>query len=121
MIAKGADRRTTVRVPLNLLVQYRNDSADALFCEYALDISEGGIFIRSDNPQDSGSMLYLQFVLKNGIRLIEGLGKVAHISPFGSKIRGMGIQFVNLDENSRDTIRLLVVSRSELKDASPKI
>ena len=68
MIATGADRRTSVRVPLNLLVQYRYDASDDLLCEYALDISEGGIFIRSDAPRESGSMVYLQFVLKNGIR-----------------------------------------------------
>ena len=117
MIASGADRRRSVRVPLNLLVQFRYDASDELICEYALDISEGGIFIKSDEPKEAGSMLYLQFVLKNGVRLIEGLGRVAHVSRFGSDIRGMGIQFVNLDEESKETIRLLVKSRSELHHA----
>ena len=116
MIATGADRRTSVRVPLNLLVQYRYDASDELLCEYALDISEGGIFIRTDEPGESGSMVYLQFVLKNGIRLIEGLGRVAHVSRFGSRIRGMGVQFANLDDESKETIALLVASRSELKN-----
>ncbi len=116
MISHGSDRRTSVRVPLNLLVQYRYDASDVLHCEYALDISEGGIFIRTDDPRESGSMVYLQFVLKNGIRLIEGLGRVAHVSKFGSRLRGMGVQFVNLDDESKETIRLLVVSRSDSKN-----
>jgi len=113
MITNNSDRRQCVRVPLNLLVQYRFDTADELFCEYALDISEGGVFIKSDEPREAGSMMYLQFVLKNGIRLIEGLGRVAHVSPFGDKVRGMGIQFLNFDEESKETIKLLVASRSE--------
>jgi len=117
MLKKNSDRRVFVRVPLNLLVQYRFDTNEELHCEYALDISEGGVFIRSDQPRDAGSMLYLQFVLKNGVRLIEGLGRVAHVSPFGGNVRGMGVQFLNFDSESNETIKLLVASRDEKQNA----
>ncbi|MEZ4272112.1 MAG: PilZ domain-containing protein [Myxococcota bacterium] len=43
--------------------------------------------------------------------LLEGLGKVVHVNPLEHAVPGMGIEFVNLDEDSRQLIDRLVQDR----------
>lgn len=112
MSLEGANRRQYPRVSLNLLIQYRFDTLEEFLCEYAANISEGGIFIATEQPRDQGSMVYLQFALKDGTKLIEGLGKVAHVTPASADPAGMGIEFVNFDEDSRDLIAAIVSDRA---------
>ncbi|MDF1561409.1 MAG: TIGR02266 family protein [Deltaproteobacteria bacterium] len=105
----GADKRQHPRARLSLLVQYRFASFDEFLGEYASDLSLGGMFIRTDEPRPSGSMIYLQFSLKDGSTLIEGLGRVCHVTePGGERPAGMGIEFVNFDEASRELIEGIV-------------
>ncbi len=104
----NANQRRSRRVELNLLVQYRFDTFDDFMSEYAADISEGGMFIETDEPRAVGEMIYLQFALRDGTRLIEGLGRVAWSSAAGSVRPGMGIEFVNMDGDSQDLVRTVV-------------
>ena len=64
------------------------------------------MFIRTEQPREMGSMIYLQFQLKDGHKLIEGLGRVCWVNEPGDKdrIAGMGIEFVNFDEESMSLI-----------------
>lgn len=105
----GRDKRRHPRAPLSLLIQFRFDSLDDFMSEYAIDISYGGMFIRTNEPRDEGSMVYLQFSLKGGARLIEGLGRVVRVNPTGgSQPAGMGIEFVNFDDESMALIEDIV-------------
>lgn len=93
------------RKRVSLLVQYRFNSLEDFLAEYATNLSPGGIFIATDEPSPIGTMLYLQFSLKDGSRLIEGMGRVAHIQePTAGQPRGMGIEFVQFDERSMELI-----------------
>ena len=106
------ERRQHERVPLNVLIQYRVESFEEFLCEYAMDLSEGGMFIRTDEVRELGAMVYLQFSLKDGTKLIEGLGRVVHISPKSSSDNpGMGLEFVSFDEESRAMIKAIVDAR----------
>lgn len=98
----GAEKRRHPRTPLNVLVQFRFDSFDEFLAEYSLNISPGGIFIRTDAPREQGAVIYLQFTLRDGSRLIEGMGRVVRVNPPGDASRpaGMGVEFTNLDEES---------------------
>lgn len=98
----GAEKRRHPRTPLNVLVQFRFDSFEDFLAEYSLNISPGGIFIRTDTPREQGAVIYLQFTLRDGNRLIEGMGRVVRVNPPGDPSRpaGMGIEFTNLDEDS---------------------
>ena len=101
----GSERRRHERIDLNLLIQYRFDTFDEFMSEYAADVSEGGMFIETDEPRDVGDMIYLQFALRDGTRLIEGLGRVVRVVPErAGQPGGMGIEFVNMDEDSQDLI-----------------
>lgn len=104
MSESGADRRAFARVPLNMLVQFRVKNLDEFFERYGTNLSIGGMFIDCDDPHPLGAMVYLQFRVIDGGSLIEGLGRVAHVNPPGTERAGMGIEFVNLDDDSRDFI-----------------
>lgn len=114
MGAKKMERRRFPRVSLNLLVQYRFDTLDDFLIEHAADISEGGMFIRCDDAKSEGALVYLQFNLKDGTKLIEGLGKVVRVNPKRSPDPGMGIEFVNFDPESRELIRAILRRKSEV-------
>ncbi|HCF57088.1 MAG TPA: hypothetical protein DFS52_03700 [Myxococcales bacterium] len=109
----GEERRKYPRAPLQLLVQYRFDTFEEFLAEYSVNISVGGVFIRTDNPREEGSFVYLQFALRDGARLIEGLGKVVRVNPPGAegRVPGMGIEFVNLDPESVLLIEEIVANR----------
>lgn len=107
----GKQRRHE-RVPLSLLVQYRLNTFEDFLAEYSHDLSAGGMFIRTAEPRELGSMIYLQFWLNDGSKLIEGLGKVVHVTPPGSdRAPGMGIEFVNFDEDSMALIQEIIQSK----------
>jgi molecular chaperone DnaK len=109
----GADRRRFPRTALSLLVQYRFNSFEDFLAEYSVNISPGGMFIRTDNPLEEGSMVYLQFSLKDGSRLIEGMGRVVRANPPGIKDRvaGMGVEFVSFDDESMALINEICAQR----------
>ena len=110
---KDADRRRNPRVSLSLLIQYRFDTLEDFLSEYSTDISMGGMFIRTNTPKDEGTLVYLQFYLRDGAKLIEGLGRVVRVNstqPAGDDAAaGMGIEFINFDEESMELIRQIVV------------
>ncbi len=115
----GAERRIYDRAPLNMLVQFKLGDMDEFMSEYGVNISLGGMFIRTKEPRDHGSMIYMQFSLSDGSKVIEGLGKVVHVNPPDHAAPGMGIEFVNLDAASQDLIKEIVTDRvGELDQAS---
>ena len=108
----GAEKRKSPRAELHILVQFRFDTFEDFLAEYSIDISVGGMFLRTDHPRPEGSMIYLQFALRDGSKLIEGLGKVVRVNPAGgSAPAGMGVEFVNLDEDSRGLIEEIVAQK----------
>jgi c-di-GMP-binding flagellar brake protein YcgR len=69
------------------------------------------MFVRSRTPHPQGSMVYVQFRLEDGVKIIEGLAKVVHVNPPDSAVPGMGLEFVNLDTASQELIDRIVKSR----------
>ncbi len=107
------ERRKHPRTPLSLLVQFRFNTFEDFLADYSQDISPGGMFIRTDEPKEEGSIIYLQFSLKDGSRLIEGMGKVVRCNPPGDKgrVAGMGIEFLNFDDESMALIQEICATR----------
>ncbi|MBL8920291.1 MAG: TIGR02266 family protein [Myxococcaceae bacterium] len=114
----GADKRRFARTALSLLVQYRFNTFEDFLAEYSVNLSAGGIFIRTDQPKAEGSIIYLQFSLKDGSRLIEGMGRVVRVNPAGvpGRVAGMGIEFLNFDEDSTRLIEEIVSGRQAKKN-----
>lgn len=114
----GAEKRRFARTALSLLVQYRFNTFEDFLAEYSVNLSAGGIFIRTDQPKPEGSIIYLQFSLKDGSRLIEGMGRVVRVNPAGvaGRVAGMGIEFLNFDEDSTQLIEEIVSARQAKKN-----
>lgn len=115
----GAEKRRHPRTPLNVLVQFRFDTFADFLAEYSLNISPGGLFIRTEVPRQEGMIIYLQFSLRDGSKLIEGMGRVVRVNaPPGTAKRpaGMGVEFVNFDEPSMALIAEICANRSISKN-----
>jgi uncharacterized protein (TIGR02266 family) len=85
------NRRASPRVVLGIPIQYRygNTIAAAL----TLNLSHGGIAIRTTSPLDAGSTVKVRFRMPGSKRDIDGEGRVA----WSDRRVGMGIQFEKVD------------------------
>jgi molecular chaperone DnaK len=112
------NRRRHPRTTLSLLVQFRFNTFEDFLAEYSVNISPGGMFIRTTEPREEGSMIYLQFSLKDGSKLIEGMGRVVRVNPPNdpNKVAGMGIEFVNFDEESMELIQEICSTRGAARN-----
>ena len=92
------NRRSSPRVVLGIPIQYRfgNTIAAAL----TLNLSHGGIAIRTTNPLEAGARIRVRFRMPGGKRDIDGEGKVA----WADRRVGMGIQFEKVDPGSQTII-----------------
>ncbi len=97
---KGAERREWHRVLVDLEVDYGN-SENFLFA-YIRDISETGIFIRTNEPEKIGTMLNLRFMPDDGNRqMLQLEGEVLWVNSLRTEDPnnihpGMGVRFVGL-------------------------
>jgi uncharacterized protein (TIGR02266 family) len=92
------NRRSSPRVALGIPVQYRvgNTIAAAL----TLNLSHGGIGIRTTSPLEAGMRLRVRFRLPGGGGDIDAEGRVA----WSHKRVGMGIQFETVEATSQALI-----------------
>jgi uncharacterized protein (TIGR02266 family) len=92
------NRRSSPRVVLGIPIQYRfgNTIAAAL----TLNLSRGGIAIRTTSPLDSGALIKVRFRMPGSKRDIDAEGKVA----WSDRRVGMGIQFDNVDPSHQTII-----------------
>jgi len=96
------NRRGSPRVVLGIPIQYRfgNTIAAAL----TLNLSHGGIAIRTTSPLDSGSTIKVRFRMPGSKRDIDAEGHVA----WNDRRLGMGIQFDTVDPANQTIIDTFV-------------
>jgi uncharacterized protein (TIGR02266 family) len=112
------NRRRHPRVDLRLVVQFRSPDVESFMAEHALNVSMGGMFVRSETLHPVGAHIFFQFMLDEGEALIEGMGRVVrHVPAEGNAGPGMGVEFLNLDEKSAVFVERLV-SRRLKKEAT---
>ena len=92
------NRRSSPRVVLGIPVQYRfgNTIAAAL----ALNLSHGGIAIRTTSPLEGGAKIKVRFRMPGSKREIDAEGRVA----WSDRRVGMGVQFEKVDGPSQALI-----------------
>ena len=95
------NRRSSPRVVLGIPIQYRfgNTIAAAL----TLNLSHGGIAIRTTSPLDSGAKIKVRFRMPGSKKDIDAEGHVA----WSDRRVGMGIQFETVDPAQPDDHRPL--------------
>lgn len=92
------NRRGSPRVVLAIPVQYRfgNTIAAAL----TLNLSHGGIAVRTTNPLDAGTKIKVRFRMPGSKRDIDAEGRVA----WSDRRVGMGVQFEMVDSASQTIV-----------------
>src|SRR6187397_319293 len=111
-----ADTRKDKRAPISLKVRFKSATVDEFIEQYSLDISKGGIFIKSKTPMSIGTLLKFEFRLKDESRLIHGVGRVVWKRDDGdpaAKPPGMGIKFIKMDPESRALVESMVGKRGD--------
>jgi type IV pilus assembly protein PilZ len=113
-----AERRQSERAHYVVRVDYK--TVDELFSEFARNINEGGLFVETDAPPGVGCLVALEFKIPGSAEPIQVMGRVVHASQGEpDEPPGMGIEFENLDGQSRDLINGLVRNlRVGMADAS---
>src|SRR5262245_20653050 len=103
----GLERRRAERADLVVRVDYQ--TVDEFFSEFARNINEGGLFIESETPHPLGTRVDLQFQLPGSDEPAHVVGTVVRSSDgSASEPPGMGIEFDQLDSQTRQRVNELV-------------
>jgi uncharacterized protein (TIGR02266 family) len=101
------ERRGSQRQALSIPVDY--SSVDSFFSEMATNINEGGMFLATDESAELDQLVKLAFRLPGLSHPIEVEARVAWLSHGeGGAEPGIGLQFLELSDEVRDTINRLV-------------
>ena len=110
---RESDRRLHERYPATAIAVDYSSGENFLF-SYLSNISEMGIFIRTDDPLPVGTELKLRFgdVSMNGSGPLQLTGVVTWVNPVrtpgGSPNAGMGVKFLELSPEQREAVVELV-------------
>ena len=103
------DKRKRRRVTINR--EFR--SLQELMREYAMNLSEDGVFIRTSEVLPVGTEVELKFtVLVEDVETIEGVGRVVRaVEPADSDTPGIGVVFTKLSAASKQVLARLFTRR----------
>jgi uncharacterized protein (TIGR02266 family) len=98
--------RITPRIPVKLRVEIEEGTPEkALTC---INLSEGGLYLRTLGPLPEGRMLHIKFTLPHDTVPIEVAAEVVRTLSLGAQFEaepGMGLHFVDMSENTLLRIR----------------
>ena len=121
-VEKPDKARRANRLQHELLVAYR--SMDGFITDWAVNISRGGMFINTRNPLAVGTTVRLIISLPDTACPFDLTGRVTRVAEFNNpsnQVPGMGIEFVDVDDEKRARIERFVERlRKELPDAQSR-
>ena len=95
--------RACERIPVKLAVRFR--TSHDFVQEHATNISRGGIFIRTDHPPPLETVVEVELQLPDtGMPVTSAAIVVNRQLPGGSKLAGVGVQFVDASDVFRERI-----------------
>jgi len=119
-MADSIHQRQSDRLHHELLVAYR--TVDGLITDWAVNISEGGIFINTRTPMPVGTMVKLIISLPDAAFPFDLTGRVTRVHEYDNStnlVPGMGLEFVDVDAEKRVRIERFVERlRKELPDSN---
>jgi uncharacterized protein (TIGR02266 family) len=104
----GREKRKHKRAPISMQVRYK--SLDTFFYDYALNISHGGIFIKTRKPLARGAEVEIEFEVQGTPKNFKTRGKVVRVIVPGDdelEPAGMGVEFEPLSKADKKLIDLL--------------
>src|SRR3954470_10350120 len=118
-MAEPTDKDT--RGPVNLRIKFRSESLQQFIERYGVDVSRGGIFIRTREPLPVGTRLKLDFQLVDAAPLFQGDGTVVWIREHdvsrAGVTPGMGVRFDRLTPESRTTLDTILEEKIRLQQS----
>lgn len=106
--SEGSDRRKSPRTPAAIPVDY--STVDAFFSEFTTNINEGGMFVSSERMHPIDTLVTLLFKLPSCEEPCQVEGRVVwhRMESDSEGPPGMGIEFEEMDELTRQRINELV-------------
>jgi uncharacterized protein (TIGR02266 family) len=112
--------RRNPRLPIFVKVDYKVDMRrdDSPYSDYSVDINQDGLFLKSRSPLAPGTIVNLEFSLPEDSRVIKVNGRVVWITKEfeeavgGRRGSGMGIEFQDLDDETRAHIGRVLRKRT---------
>lgn len=104
--------------PITLKIKFKSASIDQFIERYSVDVSRGGIFIRTKEPLAVGTPLRFEFQLQDGTALIGGDGTVVwNRAPDPNRqnvVPGMGVRFDKLTPDSQRVLERILADKEKL-------
>ena len=109
--------RTGKRTPVTLKIKFKSETLEQFIERYAVDVSQGGIFIRTKEPLAVGTQMRFEFQLRDASPLIGGEGTVVWTrenDPSRPAIApGMGVRFDRLAEGSQAVLERILAEKAK--------
>jgi uncharacterized protein (TIGR02266 family) len=109
------------RGPVSLRIKFRSASLDQFIERYAVDVSRGGIFIRTREPLPVGTQLRFNFQLQDAAPLLAGEGTIVWIrenDPSRAGVTpGMGVRFDKLTPASQPVLEKILAEKARREQA----
>src|SRR4051794_31698561 len=110
-----------MRTPITLKIKFKSSNLDQFIERYSVDVSRGGIFIRTKEPLPVGTQLRFEFQLQDASSLIAGDGTVVWIREHDPTRQGvapgMGVRFDKLHPDSQKVLDRILVEKGKRGDA----
>jgi uncharacterized protein (TIGR02266 family) len=104
---------------ITLRIKFKSASLDEFINRYGVDVSPGGIFIRTKQPVEVGTSLQFDFTLADGTPLLAGLGTVAWVRESdparANNVPGMGLRFDKLVPESQHTHQVILAEKARIE------
>ena len=105
------------RTPVTLKIKFKSETLEQFIERYAVDVSQGGIFIRTKEPLAVGTQMKFEFQLRDASPLIAGEGTVVWTrenDPSRPAIApGMGVRFDRLAEGSQQVLERILSEKAK--------
>src|ERR1041385_3695857 len=115
------DDRRAIKPPITRKIKFKSSSLDQFIERYGVDVSRGGIFIRTREPLPVGTRLKLDFQLVDTAPLFKGDGTVVwireHAPARAGVTPGMGVRFDRLTPESQTTLDTILEEKIRLQQS----
>jgi len=101
--------RSTPRVPVKMQVEIEEEVPEKVLT--CINISEGGLYLRTLEPLPGGTILHISFTLPLDSAAIKISAEVVRTSPLGSQFEaepGMGLRYIDIPDDTVLRIRNFV-------------
>ena len=111
-----------MRTPVTVKIKFKSASLEQFIERYSVDVSQGGIFVRTPKPLSVGTSINFEFQLQDGSPLLSGSGTVVWIreqdAAKGGGSPGMGVRFDQLPPPSQKVLTQVLEQKQRAQEFS---